>query len=253
MPHETQVRLDQIGHRATITFHTDGGLNVLSSATIDALGGVLSQLVDRRDVWSVVVRAEGKAFLAGANIKEMAAYDPASATELSRRGHAVMNRLAHMDALTVAAIHGAALGGGCEVALACDFRIAVADARIGTPEVTLGLIPGWGGTQRLPALIGLPAARRLLYSGEAIRAADAARLGLIDRVVESADGLDGAVNEWMSVFARGGPRAIARVKQAMRTGDESAAFAECFDGRESREGMGAFVEKRAAPWTEEAR
>lgn len=253
MSRETQVRLEHAGHRATITFFTEGGINVLSLSTIDALGELLDQIDDRDDVWSVVVRAEGKAFLAGANIKEMAPFDPAQAADLSRRGNAVMDKLANLDAITVAAIHGAALGGGCEVTLACDFRVAVADAKIGLPEVTLGLIPGWGGTKRMPKLVGLAAAKRLLFSGEALRAADAVALGLIDRVVETADGLEGAVGEWISQFTRGGPRAIAQVKQALRTGDESAAFAECFDGLESREGMGAFVEKRAARWTEESR
>lgn len=253
MSNETQVRLEQTGHRATITFFTEAGINVLSLSTINALGKLLDQLAERDDVWSVVVRAEGKAFLAGANIKEMAPFDPAMAADLSRRGNAVMNKLANLDAITVAAIHGAALGGGCEVTLACDFRVAVADAKIGVPEVTLGLIPGWGGTKRLPKLIGLPAAKRLLFSGEALKAADAKAIGLVDRVVETADGLDGAVSEWISQFTRGGPRAIAKVKQSLRTGDEPAAFAECFDGPESREGMGAFVEKRAAKWTEESR
>lgn len=253
MSRDTQVRVDVKGKRATITFFTEAGLNVLSLATIDALGAAIDTIATNPNVWSVVLCGEGKVFLAGANIKEMAPFDSAAGKDLSQRGNAVMNKLAALNAITVARVHGVALGGGCEVALACDFRIASADAKLGVPEVTLGLIPGWGGTQRLPALVGLSKARRLLFSGEALKAADAVDIGLVDCVAETADALDGAVNEWLASFNRGGPMAIAQVKAALRTHDEPTAFAGCFGRDESREGMGAFMEKRAANWTEDTR
>lgn len=253
MSKQTQVRLETTGHRSTVTFFTEAGLNVMSSAVLDSLSAAVNRLAGNADVWSVVFRAEGKAFLAGADIKQMSGFDASSALEFSKKGNAVMDRIAGLDAITVAAIQGPALGGGCELALACDFRIAVKDARIGVPETTLGLIPGWGGTKRLPQIVGPALARRLIFSGVALEAEVAAKVGLVNIVVDGAAQLDAAVDAWLKEFAGGGPRAIGLAKRATRTGEESAAFADCFTAAESREGMTAFIEKRSPGWTEERR
>jgi len=250
MASTTQVRLETAGRRATVTFFTQGGLNVMSTAFLNALGAVVDQIAANHDIWTAVFRGEGRAFLAGADIKEMSGFDISAASEFSHKGLTVLDKLAALSPITVASINGAALGGGCEVALACDFRLAVRDARIGLPETTLGLIPGWGGIRRLPALVGLATARRLLFSGAALDGAAAAGIGLVDRVVDSPDQLGDAVDEWLAQFDRGAPQAAALAKRALRTGEETAAFADCFARDDGKEGMAAFLAKRPARWTE---
>lgn len=251
MSSRTEVDLRRDGRRATITLRTAEGLNVLSPDVLDDLAEAIGRLDE--EVWSVVVRAEGKVFVAGADIKQMKSFDRAQALAMARKGHEVFDALASLPALTVAAIQGAALGGGCELVLACDFRLAVADAPIGLPETTLGLIPGWGGTRRLPALVGLAAARRLIFSGAPIPAKEALELGLVDAVFADTAALESGVEEWLGRFTRGGPRAIARAKRALAGGNEPELFAECFTDGEAREGLTAFVEKRKAAWMEQKR
>jgi enoyl-CoA hydratase/carnithine racemase len=161
-----------------------------------------------------------------------------------------MDMLASLPSITVAAIQGAALGGGCEIVLACDFRIATEAVKIGLPETSLGLIPGWGGTQRALKLLGPQWARRLVWGATPLTAAEAKEIGLVDEAVAGPQELDGAIEELGKRLARGGPHAIAMAKRAFLTGDEPSAFAECFGHDESNEGMTAFVEKRKAAWME---
>jgi enoyl-CoA hydratase len=156
-----------------------------------------------------------------------------------------------MPQVSYAAINGHALGGGCELALACDFRIMAKAARIGLPESNLGLIPGWGGTQRLPELIGPAKARQLLFSGEQITAERALQIGLVDEVVAGPDDLEPALQRWNEAICKGAPNAIVRIKRALFSGDEIHQFGCCFSCDDAREGMKAFLQKRAPNWTNE--
>ena len=249
MSKQTQIDLAIDGERAAITFHTENGVNVMSFEVLERLGQVVEQLAAAENVRFCTLRSDGKVFIAGANIKEMVGFSPDDAEHLCVRGNAVMDALALLPCVTVAAINGAALGGGCEIALACDFRIAVASAKIGLPETNLGLIPGWGGIGRMALVAGTAVARRMVFGGAPLSGEEAAACGVVDQVV-AADGLDAAVNGLFNSLRRGGPRAIALAKRVLLGGDEPRAFRECFEGAESGEGMGAFVEKRVAAWME---
>ena len=251
MTKQTEVALEVRGPRATVTFRSESGVNVLSPAVIEWLGRTAAEIDKRDDIRAVVFRAEGKAFLAGADIKAMLQFDREAAHDMSVAGHSAFDLIENLAPITVAAIQATAAGGGCELALACDFRLAVKTAKIGQPETLLGLIPGWGGTQRLARIVGLSAAKRLIYSGELISGEEAAKIGLVDQVVDSAEQLDAAVDAWLARFVKSGPRAVALAKRAIHQGDETDNFADCFGADESRQGMAAFVEKRPAGWTEE--
>jgi enoyl-CoA hydratase len=248
MSANTEVVLDFQGSRAVVTFRTEAGVNVLSPSVIKELGRVAAEIDRTADIRSVVFRAEGKAFLAGADIKAMQGFDRAAAHDMSVAGHSALDQIERLAPVTIAAIHATAAGGGLEVALACDFRIGARGARMGLPEALLGLIPGWGGTQRLPRLIGRSAAKRLMLSGELITAEEAHQMGLVDELVDSADQMGDAVDGFLARFDKAGPQAIGRLKRAMDQGNEQDNFAECFEHDECREGMAAFVEKRPARW-----
>lgn len=250
MSSNTDVRLTMDGPTATILFSTAGGLNVMSAEVLEKLAAAVEGARSAKDVRWTILRAEGKVFVAGADIKQMAGFDPERAKEFSRRGNEVMDRLASLPSITIAAIQGAALGGGCEIVLACDFRIATEAVKIGLPETSLGLIPGWGGTQRSLKLLGPTWGRRLVWSAAPLSAQEAAQIGLVDEVVADERGLDAAIDRLRQQFTRGGPRAVSLAKQAFLTGDEPAAFGDCFAEGESREGMTAFIEKRKARWME---
>ena len=246
---KTDVKLTIDGPTATILFTTEEGLNVLSSEVLEKLATAVEG-ARAADVRMTVLRAEGKVFVAGADIKHMAGFDPDTAKKFSERGNAVMDALEALPSVTVAAIHGAALGGGCEIVMACDFRIAAEAVKIGLPETSLGLIPGWGGTKRALKLLGPIWARRLVWGATPLTAQDAVKIGLVDEVVADGPALDEAIERLRQQLARGGPAAIAAAKKAFLTGDEPAAFRDCFVGDESREGMSAFIEKRKARWIE---
>ncbi|MFH0982159.1 MAG: enoyl-CoA hydratase/isomerase family protein [Planctomycetota bacterium] len=250
MSNGTQIELAVAGNRATVTFHTEGGLNVMSQTVLERLGQVVEQLAGQSGVRFCTLKGAGKVFIAGANIKEMAAFTPEQARHLCVRGNQVMDALAGLPCVTVAVLHGAALGGGCEIALACDFRVAVPSAKIGLPETTLGLIPGWGGIRRMAQVVGPQTARRLVFSGTPLTADEALGCGLIDEVVGAPEELDQAVDKLFMELVRGGPHAVGSAKRVLLGGSEPEAFRDCFTGPESREGLGAFVEKRPAKWME---
>ncbi len=248
MASNTIARVTFDGHLATVTIATEGGLNVMSSAAIAQLGKVIDEVAENREIRFAVIRAEGKVFVAGADIREMMEYDADSAQDFGELGSAVCDAIEALPCITVAAIHGAALGGGLEIALATDFRIATVNAKISLPETTLGLIPGWGGVPRACLLAGVSAATRLIFGGVPISAEEAKSIGLVDEVVPDVGALDDAVKALRASLAKGSPTAIAMVKQALCDGDDVGAFADCFNGPESREGMAAFTEKRPAKW-----
>jgi enoyl-CoA hydratase len=247
---KTQVHAEIEGSHATITFSTDDGLNVLSTDVLHSFGAAIAKVSKDPKVRTTVVQAQGKVFIAGADIREMAAFKPDDAHAYGSLGQSVMSDLASLPSITVAAIQGAALGGGLEVTLACDFRIAVKSARLGLPEVTLGLIPGWGGMNRLTQLIGPAKAKRIFLSAAPVSGEDALHMGLVDEIVNSPEDMGQRIAAFCKSFHKAAPASVALAKRAARDHDDLGAFVECFRNRNSREGMAAFLEKRSASWME---
>jgi enoyl-CoA hydratase len=203
-------------------------------------------------VRAVVVWGGERIFAAGADIKAMVEYGPEEVASDVGALEQACRDVEAMPTITIAAINGYALGGGCELALSCDFRFAAQDARIGLPEVQLGIIPGSGGTQRLPRVVGLPKARDLVYSGRHVDATEALEIGLVDRVADGMDVYALAV-EHAGAFAKGPSLAYAAAKRAMAAADrpleeglrvEREAFVALFATRDQEEGMRAFLDKR---------
>lgn len=244
----TRVELVRSGDVATIRFLSDGPVNILSSSTLGELGKHVEHLAEDAHTRFVVFRGVGKTFVAGADIAEMSRFDETRGESYSRHGHHVFDAIENLPQVTLAAINGHALGGGCELALACDFRLMTRGAKIGQPESRLGLIPGWGGTIRLPRLVGPAVAKRLMFTGEAISADDALTLRLVDELADSPESLDGIISKWVDALRPGSPAAIHRIKRAMSASDEKTQFSLCFSCSDAREGMRAFLEKRAPNW-----
>lgn len=245
----TSVELTRNGDIATIRFKSEKGVNIFSSRVMGELGEIIEHVAEDGKLRFVILRGEGRSFLAGADISEMSHFEEAQGRALATHGHRVLNAVENLPQVTIAAIHGPALGGGCELAMACDFRIATTGSKLGQPESRLGLIPGWGGTMRLPRLIGPARARRLLYSGGSVNAEEALVIGLIDEVVPSVEALDASVAKWIAEMTPGAPKAITRIKRALAHKDEIKEFACCFSCSDAREGMTAFLEKRPPNWT----
>jgi enoyl-CoA hydratase len=243
---------------ATVTLNRPQVLHALNAKVFDELEDVFTGLASDDAVRVVLVTGAGeKAFAAGADIKEIAASNAALGEMLARRGQGVFRQIETCGKPVIALVNGFALGGGCELAMACTMRIASETARMGLPEIKLGLIPGYGGTQRLPRLVGPAAALKMMLTGEMVVAAEALRLGLVDEVV-TADRLMARGEELAGAIAGAAPLAIKAALEAVRRGaglgieDGTAVEAEIF-GRlcgteDMKEGTGAFLEKRKAVW-----
>lgn len=253
------VLLERDGGIATITINRPDKRNALNVAVIAALRGRLEEIdADPAVRCAVLTGAGSKAFVAGADISEMQGLGVGEARELARAGQATLELLETLRVPVIAAVNGFALGGGCEIALACDFIHASASARFGQPEVMLGVIPGFGGTQRLSRRVGVGLARQLIYSGAMIDAAEALRIGLVN-AVHPPEELLGKVREVATAIASVGPFAVSQAKAAIRMGEgrllgeanaiEIEGFARCFSTSDQREGMSAFLEKRQAKFT----
>jgi enoyl-CoA hydratase len=248
----TKVELTKDGLVATIRFIPETGVNIFSSRVLGELGVLVQRVVEDGRIRFLVFRGDGRVFLAGADIAEMAKFTEDQGHAFATNGHNVFNAISALPQVTFAAINGHALGGGCELSLACDFRIMVAGAKIGLPETTLGLIPGWGGTQRLPKVVGDPHARRLIFAGQAITADEALKIALVDEVVATAEELDPALQRWFKLLEPASPHAITRAKRALLQKDEIEEFGKCFSCSDAKEGITAFLEKRKAPWVKAA-
>lgn len=243
---------------ATITVSRPQALNALNSRFFQEMDDLLPELDRRDDIKVLIITGEGKAFAAGADIAEMAQKTQIEGQEFSRSGQKTFRSLELFAKPVIAAVNGFALGGGAELAMACDIRVASSKAKFGQPEVSLGVIPGYAATQRLPRLIGLGNALYLLMTGEMIGADEALRMGLVQKVVEP-DQLLPAATELAKVIASKGPRAVRLVKQVTRRGFlmdfeagcalESEMFGSLFEN-EAAEGMRAFLEKRPPKWAE---
>ncbi len=255
----TNVTLTVDGPVARVLFSAENGIQLLGPETRQRLAGVLGELEATSGLGVVVFEATGRVFIAGADINELRSLNEETAYANSREGQSLMNRVAALPATTVVAIHGACAGGGCELALACDMRLATANARIGLPETGIGIIPGWGGTVRAPRILGSATARRLILTGELVDAATALQLGLVDAVAEDEPALRTLVDNRVATILNRGPsaRALAKFLIADFEGPppeeqfeaESRAFAACYRTPEPNIGMTAFLEKVTPGWT----
>jgi enoyl-CoA hydratase len=246
------IRDDRAGAVAVLTVDRQDALNALDVATLTELRDRLREAAADEDVRAVILTGAGeKAFVAGADIKYMSGLDVGQAKEWGALGHEAGRLLERMPKPTIAAINGFALGGGCELALACDIRYAASGAKLGQPEVNLGIIPGWGGTQRLARVCGLGVAKELIFTGRVIGADEALRIGLVNAVHDPV--LDKA-NETAALLASKSPIALRVMKDlanralggdhAANLNAEGETFGELFASDDAKEGMTAFVEKR---------
>jgi len=239
---------------ATLTVNRPDKLNALNDATIDELGRAIDEVRSRDDIGGLIVTGAGRAFIAGADISELAGKSAAEARALAEKGQGIFRKFETSPKPVIAAVNGFALGGGCELALACHIRVASDKAKFGQPEVKLGTLPGYGGTQRLARLVGKGRATQLILTAEMIDAAEAYRLGLVNKVVAGEDLLNSA-NEMMKQILANGPLAIAASIDAIDKGldmsiDEGLAleaqkFGEMAGTDDMKEGTKAFLEKRA--------
>ncbi|NMA91795.1 MAG: enoyl-CoA hydratase, partial [Firmicutes bacterium] len=229
-------------------------VNALNTGVLELLQEKVELLAPDRELGAVIITGSGdKAFVAGADISQFPSLDRAGGVEFSQRGQRVFQQVATLPVPVIAAINGFALGGGLELALACDIRIASENARLGLPEVTLGIMPGYGATLRLPRIISPGKARELIYSGKQISAAEALRIGLVEEVVPVGEALDKA-KELASAILRCGPLGVRAAKRAVDRGRElplaeglkyeATAFGDLFDTEDKDEGARAFLEKR---------
>jgi len=239
---------------ATLTINRPKALNALNQATLEELLPCLTDLGEDKTVRVLIITGAGeKAFVAGADIAFMKDLTPDEGKVFGMLGHKIGRTLENLPQPVIAAVNGFALGGGCELALACDMRLASENAKFGQPEVNLGILPGFGGTQRLPRLIGKGLAAELLYSGKIIDAQEACRIGLVNRVVPQQQLMTECMELAMLIASRG-PGAVRLCKEMVNNGlemDQNRAcsyevnlFALCFAGEEQTEGMTAFLEKR---------
>ncbi len=239
-----------------ITIDRPKVLNALNAQTVAEIGEAFAAAREDDSIRSVIITGSGeKAFVAGADIKELAEMTPITGKATAERGQRVFRAIEKFPKPVIAAINGFALGGGCELALACHIRIASEKAQMGLPEVTLGIIPGYGGTQRMARLLGKGKALELILTGDRIGAAEAERIGLVNKVVP-ADQLMTVAEEMARTIAKRGPLAVSAAIEAVMSGSEmpfeegqfleATLFGLLASTEDMREGMAAFLEKRAA-------
>jgi len=254
------ILFDQDGPVATITINREKLRNALNGATIAEIGLALAEVEhDKRLRVAIITGAGEKAFAAGADINELRALPSAdSARQLAERGQQVGLAIARMRKIVIAAVNGFALGGGCELAMSCDIRLAASSARFGQPEINLGIIPGWGGTQRLTRLVGSGMSKLLNLTGDLIGADEALRIGLVERIYPDAELLEAARTLARQIASKA-PLAVAAIKQAIERGQdmaladacsyEAALFGVIAATADAKEGTGAFLEKRTPTWS----
>ena len=250
------LTFEKTKHVGTVTFNRPKVLNALNRQTMDELDALLTEVRNDPDIRVLILTGAGdRAFIAGADINELANLTPMTGPETSLHGQAVLRKLETLGKPSIAAINGFALGGGCELALACSIRLASRTAKFGQPEVKLGIIPGYGGSQRLARLCGKGVAHELCLSGEMISAEEAQRLGLVNHVYEPEELLK-AAQSLAGKIAANGPIAVQLTMEAIERGLEmsleqglfleAALFGRSCATQDMREGTRAFLEKRAA-------
>ena len=246
--------LDVKDNIAVVTLNRPDKLNALNAQTINDLDLVFDELKENEDVYVIVLTGSGeKAFVAGADIKELNKLDTISAKEFAEKGQAVFSKIEKFDKPVIAAVNGFALGGGCELALACHIRLASDNAKFGQPEVNLGIIPGYGGTQRLARLINTGRAMEYILTADMISADEAYRIGLVNKVYPQNELLDKAIEMAKKITGKG-QQAIRLAMKAVKAVDEmslkegqnleASLFALCCGTEDFKEGTSAFLEKR---------
>ena len=248
------IKLEIEDHVALVTINRPKALNALNSTTIVELEDAVEKIAGDDNIYVFVITGAGKAFVAGADISEMKEFSSEEARRFAKLGHRVFNRISSLCKPSIAAINGYALGGGCELALACDMRISSAKAKFGQPEVGLGIIPGFGGTNRLSAIVGAAKAKELIFTGEYIKADEALKIGLVNQVYQP----DQLMPETMKLAHNITNKAQLAVRYAKMAIDkslyvenntasqiETSTFALCFSTQDQKEGMLAFTEKRS--------
>jgi enoyl-CoA hydratase len=241
---------------ATITFNRPKALNALNDSLLTELSQALGEISANEDIKVLILTGAGeKAFIAGADISELATFNMLQAKIFSKKGQAAISRLQELSIPVIAAVNGFALGGGSEMALACDFIYASEKAKFGLPEITLGIIPGFGGTQRLPRLIGPGMAKEMIFTGKMISAAEAREIGMVNKVCPP-ESLMAEVLKTAKEIAARGKVSLRSAKHAVNSGlnvdivrgceIECDAFALCYAGPDAKEGTTAFLEKRKA-------
>jgi enoyl-CoA hydratase len=242
------VVVSRDGAVALVTIDRPDALNALDVATLTELRDRLREVAEDADVRAVVLTGAGeKAFVAGADIKYMSSLEPEQARGWGALGHEAARLLEEMPKPTIAAINGFALGGGCELALACDIRYAAGRAKLGQPEINLGIVPGWGGTQRLARICGIGVAKELIYTGRTVDAEEALRIGLVNALADPV--LDRALETARELTAKSAV-ALALAKRLVNLAPnaldrEAEEFGDLFASEDAKEGLAAFVEKRA--------
>jgi enoyl-CoA hydratase len=250
------ILFERQGAIGIVTINRPKVLNALNKATMRELKKLVEQIAIDQEIGAVIVTGSGeKSFVAGADITEMQPLSALEGRQWGRFSQGVFNAIENLPQPVIAAVNGFALGGGCELAMSCDIRIASEKAKFGQPEVLLGVIPGFAGTQRLPRLIGKGRAKELLFTGKQIDAAEAYRIGLANAVVPAEQLMDVA-KEWAKLILSRGTVAVQLCKAAVNEGMdmdfesgqayESEVFGLCFATEDQSEGMAAFVEKRPA-------
>jgi enoyl-CoA hydratase len=242
-----------------VTISRPDAMNALNTRFFDEMDDFVARISEMPEARVMIITGEGKAFVAGADIAEMVDKNQQEGEAFSKRGHFTFSSFGKLGIPVIAAINGFALGGGLELALGCDFRIASMKAKFGQPEVNLGLIPGYAGTQRLSRLVGMGDALYMLMTAEMIGAEDALRIGLVQKVVEPEALMDTVMAIANNICTKG-PDAVRKVKKVARLGREMSRnygeyleaeeFGSLFgDGSQGREGMKAFLEKRKPDWS----
>ncbi len=238
-----------------ITLNRPDALNTLNAATLSELSTAIDELEKDAEIKVALLTGTGKAFVAGADIKEMKDMTPVQAKKFSAQGHDLLKKIEDSRLPLIAAVNGHALGGGCELMLACDIRIASKNAKMGQPEINLGVIPGFGGTQRLPRLVGIGQAKELLYTGKIIGAEEAQAMGLVNKVVDGEKLMDETL-KLANTIASKSSLIIHWMKSVINDGInidiekacslEKTMFSLCFATHDQKEGMKAFLEKGTA-------
>ena len=247
------VLIAKEGHVATITINRPKALNALSTAVLTDLNAALDEVAADQDVYALIITGAGeKSFVAGADIAEMKDKSVEEAAEYGKFGNAVFRKIETFRCPVIAAVNGFALGGGCELAMSCDIRVASENAVFGQPEVGLGITPGFGGTQRLARLVGAGIAKEMIYTARNIKADRAAQIGLVNKVV-AAEELSATVMMMAQGIAKNAPIAVAYAKKAINNGlqtdiDSGIAieveeFSNCFATEDQTYGMTCFLEK----------
>lgn len=247
------VVLEKEDKIAVVTINRPNALNALNTETLKEIDCVFDDLAADDNILAIIVTGAGKAFIAGADINEMKDLNAMEGRKFGMLGNKVFRKIELLNKPVIAAVNGFALGGGCELSMACDIRIASSKAKFGQPETGLGITPGFGGTQRLARIVGIGMAKELIYTAEMIKADEALRIGLVNKVVEP-DVLMAEAKALANKIASNAPIAVKLSKSAINRGlqcdidtgtaYESEVFGECFSTQDQKEGMTAFVQKR---------